>query len=139
MPKEVLEGLGISYYPSRWWAVVVPCWLVVGVVYIFVALAAVNVGVLTKPLGALETVVDEAGLVAAVGGEGERRREGEEVEVGVGEGWGDEGRWKELWGRGTDAVMDVPLGGVCEVLYGDEREREEGGEEGDVVDGEVVY
>jgi len=31
--------------------------------------------------------------------------------------------WKSLWNEGTDAVMDVPLGGVCEILYGSERER----------------
>jgi phosphatidylinositol glycan class P protein len=30
--------------------------------------------------------------------------------------------WKKAWSRGTDAVMDVPLGGVCEVLYGDGRD-----------------
>lgn len=26
--------------------------------------------------------------------------------------------WRECWSEGTDAVMDVPLAGVCEVLYG---------------------
>ena len=26
--------------------------------------------------------------------------------------------WRTLWTEGTDAVMDVPIGGVCEVLYG---------------------
>ena len=26
--------------------------------------------------------------------------------------------WPALWSRGTDAVLDVPIGGVCEVLYG---------------------
>ena len=26
--------------------------------------------------------------------------------------------WGTMWNEGTDAVMDVPLGGVCEVLYG---------------------
>jgi len=36
--------------------------------------------------------------------------------------------WKKLWSQGTDAVMDVPLGGVCEVLYGELRE--DGEEEG---------
>lgn len=30
--------------------------------------------------------------------------------------------WKKVWSRGTDAVMDVPLGGVCEILYGEGRE-----------------
>jgi len=53
---------------------------------------------------------------------------------GKSEKWGDmvrwsreEGRmdWTALWSRGTDAVMDVPIGGVCEVLYGDGRERAE--------------
>ena len=28
-------------------------------------------------------------------------------------------KWKEIWNLGTDGVMDVPLGGVCEVLYGE--------------------
>jgi len=27
--------------------------------------------------------------------------------------------WRQTWNEGTDAVMDVPIGGVCEVLYGD--------------------
>ncbi|KAK5133170.1 hypothetical protein LTR08_008106 [Meristemomyces frigidus] len=26
--------------------------------------------------------------------------------------------WRELWNEGTDAVMDIPIGGVCEILYG---------------------
>ena len=25
--------------------------------------------------------------------------------------------WKASWSEGTDAVMDVPIGGVCEILY----------------------
>ena len=104
-PKELLESVGIYYYPSRWWSVVVPSWLVVAVVYVFVALAALNLGVLTKELGVVEAVVDEAGVVAT-----ERRR----------------------WVVSTDAVMDVPLGGVCEVLYGGV-----GGEE--LRDGDVFY
>jgi hypothetical protein len=31
--------------------------------------------------------------------------------------------WRGIWNEGTDAVMDVPLGGVCEVLYGEGRDR----------------
>ncbi|MCJ1336509.1 hypothetical protein MMC09_001785 [Bachmanniomyces sp. S44760] len=27
--------------------------------------------------------------------------------------------WRQLWSEGTDAVMDVPIGGVCEILYGE--------------------
>lgn len=26
--------------------------------------------------------------------------------------------WRSFWSIGTDAVMDVPIGGVCEILYG---------------------
>ena len=26
--------------------------------------------------------------------------------------------WQTLWNEGTDAVMDIPIGGVCEILYG---------------------
>jgi hypothetical protein len=26
--------------------------------------------------------------------------------------------WRAVWSEGTDAVMDVPIGGVCEILYG---------------------
>lgn len=25
--------------------------------------------------------------------------------------------WRHVWNEGTDAVMDIPIGGVCEVLY----------------------
>ncbi|ERF73434.1 hypothetical protein EPUS_04057 [Endocarpon pusillum Z07020] len=31
-------------------------------------------------------------------------------------------QWRNLWNEGTDAVMDIPIGGVCEVLYGDGRD-----------------
>lgn len=30
----------------------------------------------------------------------------------------EEPDWRNLWNHGTDAVMDVPIGGVCEILYG---------------------
>ncbi|KAI4257640.1 MAG: hypothetical protein L6R42_005530, partial [Xanthoria sp. 1 TBL-2021] len=26
--------------------------------------------------------------------------------------------WASIWDEGTDAVMDIPVGGVCQVLYG---------------------
>jgi phosphatidylinositol glycan class P protein len=31
---------------------------------------------------------------------------------------GKDVEWRRLWSEGTDAVMDVPIGGVCEILYG---------------------
>lgn len=58
--------------------------------------------------------------VGYTGGGKERERE-----RGVYAGGGrekDVKAWKRVWSRGTDAVMDVPLGGVCEILYGEGRE-----------------
>jgi phosphatidylinositol glycan class P protein len=118
--------------------------------YIYIALAAYNVERLTLPLSDLGTVVDEAGIVATVDSKGRikggldgRRREKEKRERGKKDGrrghkrekserdayrdrerTGANGQldWREVWNEGTDAVMDVPLAGVCEVLYGEGRE-----------------
>ena len=155
------------------------------VVYIYVALVSYNVEVMTPPLGAIETVVDDAAKVAVldgrgrlvrerkgggnVGGDGgggdwkERRRGGgggcgggggisggrngkkssggqvnqqHEHGQGRGQGCGHGGsggragenghhrpRWErqqtglDAWCVGTDAVLDIPLAGVCEILY----------------------
>jgi len=101
-------------------------------VYIFVALASYNTGYLTLPMSSIETIIDDAANIATLDGKGrkagtagtvkekERRREGRE------RGLRD---WRGVWSQGTDAVMDVPLGGVCEVLYGDLRENIEDDEE----------
>ena len=32
--------------------------------------------------------------------------------------------WKDVWAESTDAVMDIPVGGVCEILYGRDREED---------------
>ena len=42
---------------------------------------------------------------------------GEVTEFGIESGLS----WRQIWSHGTDAVLDVPLGGVCEVLYGEGR------------------
>ncbi|KAL2271230.1 hypothetical protein VTJ83DRAFT_601 [Remersonia thermophila] len=191
LPSPFLHALGIYYYPNRWWSLAIPSFLVMTLVYIYVALAGYNLEILTLPLESVETVVDEAAKVAVVdrrgriiredkdrfrrrvaggagaasggggggggggntsGGGGRRRRgtitssapkgrerEGqgdrkggkEDKEVEEEEEEEADGRplhrrrgleWKEVWNEGTDAVMDVPLAGVCEVLYGEGRE-----------------
>lgn len=123
----------------------IPAWLVVLVVWIYVALASYNTGYLTLGLGGVECLVDEAaqiaivdengrivrserasGLVHGAAGSGKR---GNRAKGGLGHRKGDsvtsngsvdrkELDWGTLWNEGTDAVMDVPIGGVCEVLYG---------------------
>ncbi|KFH40670.1 Meiotically up-regulated gene 84 protein-like protein [Hapsidospora chrysogenum ATCC 11550] len=134
LPSPFLHALGIYYYPNRWWALATPAFLVMTLVYIYVALAAYNVERLTLPLSSAETIVDGAGRIAAVAaGKGRVVRPGAQGRSRRRRGGGD-GEvlpWRELWNEGTDAVLDIPLGGVCEVLYG------EGREDGDSGDGDL--
>lgn len=105
--------------------------------YIYVALASYNTRYLTLPLNSCENVVDECAQMAVVDS-----RTGKIVrdpllvtDKGTGAGAGvsrprrtsfsayqfgvaDDVDWSSLWSTGTDAVMDVPIGGVCELLYG---------------------
>lgn len=119
LPSPFLHALGIEYYPNRWWSLAVPAWVVIALVYIFVALGSYNVGYLTPSVGSVETVVDDAGFVAVLDGKGRRRGGRKKVD------------YREAWGHGTDGVMDVPLGGVCEILHGgEELEEEEDTEDG---------
>ncbi|KAK0668310.1 PIG-P-domain-containing protein [Cercophora samala] len=148
LPSPFLHALGIYYYPNRWWSLAVPSFIVMLLVYIYVALAAYNVEILTLPMGSIETVVDEAAQVAvvdsrgrirAIGKRGRDRGEQGHKRKGSGRSNRDEDHgggnggldWREVWNEGTDAVMDVPLAGVCEVLYGYGGEGEEG--DGDVI------
>lgn len=142
LPSPFLHQLGIYYYPNRWWALAIPAWLVVLLVYIYVALASYNTGYLTLPMTSSENIVDEAAQIAIVDREGKilRRKKSSRFEVRRGRGkhsrqnsqqgtrgyipanLGREVNWKSLWNEGTDAVMDIPIGGVCEILYGEGRE-----------------
>jgi phosphatidylinositol glycan class P protein len=129
--------MGIHYYPNRWWALAVPCWLAVLVMYIYVALASYNTRYLTLALNSCENLVDECAQMAVVdsttgkivrdpllamdkgtgAGEGVPRRRRTSFSA-YQFGASDDVDWDSLWSTGTDAVMDVPIGGVCEMLYG---------------------
>ncbi|CBY01059.1 hypothetical protein LEMA_P021890.1 [Plenodomus lingam JN3] len=142
VPAPLLHQMGIHYYPNRWWALAVPCWLVVLVIYIYVALASYNTRYLTLPLSSCENLVDECAQIAVVD-----RTTGQIVRdpVLVTDKLHDKDKekassalhrsdsfsryrfeasddvdWKGFWSTGTDAVMDVPIGGVCEILYASE-------------------
>jgi phosphatidylinositol glycan class P protein len=135
LPSPFLHQLGIYYYPNRWWSLAIPAWLVMLVCYIYVALAAYNTGYLTLNMQAIECLVDETGNVAVVDGKGRIIRKDDEGRWKEGlmhkrafsaastrdGGNGTYLRWRDLWSEGTDAVMDVPIGGVCEILYGEGR------------------
>lgn len=80
-------------------------------------------------MSSIENIVDEAADVAVLDENGKIKRRKQKA-TGGGEGEGVVGvlpddvdvvggrDWVGFWGEGTDAVMDVPLGGVCEILYG---------------------
>ena len=118
------------------------------VIYIYVALASYNTGYLTLSMNSVECLVDEAANVAVVdangrlvhgeqapaaskkqderhtgrrkGGKGKsggRSRQGS-LSQAQPTGLNKEVDWRNLWNEGTDAVMDIPIGGVCEILYG---------------------
>ncbi|RMZ69718.1 acid phosphatase [Pyrenophora seminiperda CCB06] len=143
VPAPMLHQMGIHYYPNRWWALAVPCWLVVLVIYIYVALASYNTRYLTLPLSSLENLVDECAQVAVVDrSTGEIVRDPVMLTDKLHEKDKEKGTlasaaacrrssssfsayqfsasshvdWKSFWSTGTDAVMDVPIGGVCEIL-----------------------
>jgi phosphatidylinositol N-acetylglucosaminyltransferase subunit P len=143
LPSPFLHQLGIYYYPNRWWALALPAWLVVGVVYIFVALASYNTGILTLPMPSIENLVDKASQVAVIDRDGKiippntysrfqiikpgqsgkhsRQQSGTHKTHGQLRA-GTDVNWRAIWDESTDAVLDIPIGGVCEILYGEGRE-----------------
>ncbi|KAA6412757.1 MAG: PIG-P protein [Lasallia pustulata] len=106
LPSPFLHQLGIYYYPNRWWSLAIPAFLVMCLIYIYVALALYNIEVLTLPMCSIENIVDEAAQVAGVDGRGRGglgRKGGGGARRRGGRKGGDAGRsaleWMELWGR----------------------------------------
>lgn len=144
VPAPMLHQMGIHYYPNRWWALAVPCWLVVLVIYILVALASYNTCYLTLPMNSCENLVDECAQIAVVDRKSgklvrdtvlvtDRLREKDKEKGSRASALSRSSSlstyqfsaseivdWSGFWNMGTDAVMDVPIGGVCELLYGSE-------------------
>ncbi|KAL8804662.1 MAG: hypothetical protein Q9223_005722 [Gallowayella weberi] len=117
LPSPFLHQLGIHYYPNRWWSLAIPSFLVMTLVYIYVALASYNTEYLTLPMNSIENIIDEAANIATV----ERQRRVKTNAAGPLGSVEDEAMdWALLWNEGTDAVMDIPVGGVCQILYGDD-------------------
>ncbi|PRT52820.1 Meiotically up-regulated gene 84 protein [Wickerhamiella sorbophila] len=89
-PQAWLESIQIYYYPSRWWALTVPAFVLVLLMYIYVALTSYNIEVLTFDPIRPETITD---LDAKIDGD-------------------------YLFAHSA-AVRDLPLDKVCQVLYSD--------------------
>lgn len=118
LPSPFLHQLGIYYYPNRWWSLAIPSFLVMTIIYIYVALASYNTGYLTLPMSSIENIVDQAAHVAVLDSKGRIQRKSGQGDAAIGIKDAKDINWKTLWNEGTDAVMDVPVGGVCEILYG---------------------
>ncbi|KAF9183166.1 hypothetical protein BGZ50_004411 [Haplosporangium sp. Z 11] len=58
LPKEVLDSMGITYYPSKYWSLALPIWLFVLVIYLYVAFFAINL-YNTAPFDSFQTITDE--------------------------------------------------------------------------------
>lgn len=63
LPDTFLNSIGVYYYPSRWWALAIPAYVLVLMIYMYVALALYNIEVKTVPLDDLRSVVDDTGVV----------------------------------------------------------------------------
>ncbi|KAL8768198.1 MAG: hypothetical protein Q9209_005507 [Squamulea sp. 1 TL-2023] len=63
-------------------------------------------------MSSIENIVDDAANIATV----DRQKNTRFGSLGATEI--DDLSWASIWDQGTDAVMDIPVGGVCQVLYG---------------------
>lgn len=59
LPASWLHAMRIDYYPSRWWAVATPAYVLVLMLFTYVALALFNTEKLTYPPTRAETICDK--------------------------------------------------------------------------------
>ncbi|CAI5757295.1 unnamed protein product [Candida verbasci] len=59
LPDELLHKLSIDYYPDKYWAIVIPSYSLMLMVFIYIFLALYNTEILTLPLNNLNTILDE--------------------------------------------------------------------------------
>ncbi|KAG7876043.1 hypothetical protein KL938_004715 [Ogataea parapolymorpha] len=102
IPDSILNNVGIYYYPSRWWALVIPAYVLVSMMYTYVALALYNIEVKTPPLDDPRTIADPDGVVIAELPHYQKK---------------DLDRY--LFSS-TSGIWDLPLSEVNKVLYGEE-------------------
>ncbi|KAG0673515.1 hypothetical protein C6P40_003411 [Pichia californica] len=63
LPDRVLNQLGVYYYPSRWWALAIPSYVLVVMMYMYIAIALYDIELLTLPLNDNRNIVDDSGIV----------------------------------------------------------------------------
>jgi len=61
LPSTILNHLGITYYPSKYWAITIPTYLLVCLGAVVIFYAAINL-IHTEPLNSFHTITDELAL-----------------------------------------------------------------------------
>lgn len=96
MPESVLLALGITYYPSRYWALAIPSYVIVTTLTYVAIYNAINLAV-TPSLDALCTMRDAGPAGVPVDEMDGRREKREDIHR--------EEQWKEKGGRRTSASL----------------------------------
>ncbi|EGC28570.1 hypothetical protein DICPUDRAFT_12291, partial [Dictyostelium purpureum] len=58
IPESVLSNLGVHYYPSKYWAVAIPVYLIVCIMFGLVVYFCINL-IITEPLESFNTFKDQ--------------------------------------------------------------------------------
>eukprot|EP00771_Trimastix_marina_P002362 gnl/Trimastix_PCT/3492.p1 GENE.gnl/Trimastix_PCT/3492~~gnl/Trimastix_PCT/3492.p1 ORF type:complete len:198 (-),score=18.93 gnl/Trimastix_PCT/3492:137-730(-) len=57
LPDDLLYSLGITYYPNRYWAIAIPAYIVVLLLFVILFYVAINF-IITRPLDSKATFID---------------------------------------------------------------------------------
>ncbi|KAG5440527.1 hypothetical protein PCK2_000461 [Pneumocystis canis] len=90
-PVSLLDAMGITYYPGKWWSLTFPSYFIIAIIYIYFVLIGYNTKVLTPKFNQMECITDLYAKVSST--------------VNI----------KPT----SDAVIDLPIGEVSFLLYGD--------------------
>lgn len=63
LPDRILNNLGVYYYPNRWWALAIPSYVIVLMMYMYIAIALYDIEILTLPLNDNRNIVDDSGII----------------------------------------------------------------------------
>lgn len=58
LPEKVLHAFGVTYYPSKLWALTIPVWIILLVVYVYWMYESINM-MTVQPMSSLYTIHDE--------------------------------------------------------------------------------
>ncbi|KAJ3101772.1 hypothetical protein HDU97_001056 [Phlyctochytrium planicorne] len=62
VPDDMLEAIGITYYPQKYWAVAIPVWVVGLIPFTLLMFTSVNL-LNTPPLSSINTITDKSAHV----------------------------------------------------------------------------